>query len=277
MRDLFIVLGDQLNRDSAVFAAASPTADALWMAETAQEAGRCHQSKLVFFFAAMRHFRDAVRAEGFTVHYHALTPTPSADRGADFAAILRADLPTLRPERLLAVWPGDFRVKQQLDAVARELAIPLVWLPDHHFYSAPTAFAAWTKGRKQWRMEHFYQRQRQEHGILLTADGKPEGGAWNFDADNRASFGPSGPPTIPPPFTVAPDAITRDVISLVTQRFHDHPGSAADFAMPVTAEAAQTALTSSSPTACPSSGASRTPCGLASPGSTTADCRRSSM
>ncbi|WP_200856198.1 cryptochrome/photolyase family protein, partial [Klebsiella pneumoniae] len=34
-------------------------------------------------------------------------------------------------------------------------------------------------------MEHFYRRMRKRFGYLMTADGKPEGGQWNFDADNR--------------------------------------------------------------------------------------------
>ena len=68
----------------------------------------------------------------------------------------------------------------------------------------------------------------------MGADGKPLGGQWNFDADNREAFPASGPGAVPPRSQFAPDAITRDVIALVNERFADHPGSLDSFAWPVT-------------------------------------------
>jgi hypothetical protein len=60
------------------------------------------------------------------------------------------------------------------------------------------------------------------------------GGQWNFDADNRASFGAKGPGAVPPPTRFAPDATTQAVIALVNTRFASHPGSVAEFGWPVT-------------------------------------------
>lgn len=40
-------------------------------------------------------------------------------------------------------------------------------------------------GRKQWLMEHFYRHMRRRFALLLDAQGKPSGGKWNFDEDNR--------------------------------------------------------------------------------------------
>jgi deoxyribodipyrimidine photolyase-related protein len=33
-------------------------------------------------------------------------------------------------------------------------------------------------------MEHFYRHMRKRHDILME-DGKPAGGSWNFDRNNR--------------------------------------------------------------------------------------------
>ncbi len=74
-------------------------------------------------------------------------------------------------------------------------------------------------------------------------DGKdPEGGAWNFDKENRKIFGRKGPSMVPSPASFAPDAITRAVIADVEQQFPDHPGSLAHFDWPVTPPQAKEAL-----------------------------------
>ena len=44
-------------------------------------------------------------------------------------------------------------------------------------------------------MEYFYREMRRQHGVLLTPEGEPEGGKWNFDAENRKRW--SGEPPAP--------------------------------------------------------------------------------
>ena len=68
------------------------------------------------------------------------------------------------------------------------------------------------------------------------------GGRWNFDADNRQGFGKKGPGWITEPARFEPDAITREVLSLVRQCFADRPGSLEPFAWPVTRAQALEAL-----------------------------------
>jgi deoxyribodipyrimidine photolyase-related protein len=46
-------------------------------------------------------------------------------------------------------------------------------------------FAAWADGRRRLVMEDFYREQRRRFGLLLAPDGRPEGGRWNLDSDNR--------------------------------------------------------------------------------------------
>jgi deoxyribodipyrimidine photolyase-related protein len=69
---------------------------------------------------------------------------------------------------------------------------------------------------------------------------KPEGGEWNFDADNRKSFGKAGPSNLPVPPRFVRDALTEGVLALVGERFAAHPGRLDHFNWPVTrAEALQ--------------------------------------
>ena len=64
-------------------------------------------------------------------------------------------------------------------------------------------------------------------GILMEADGRPTGGQWSFDADNRKKLpkGMSVPNVEVPPRSPH----TASVIDLVRETFADHPGNAEEF------------------------------------------------
>ena len=42
--------------------------------------------------------------------------------------------------------------------------------------------------KKTYFQTDFYTWQRKERNILIDKNGKPEGGKWTYDADNRAKF-----------------------------------------------------------------------------------------
>ena len=242
-RNLILVLGDQLDHTSAVFDDFDCEHDAVWMAEIDEEATHvwCHKLRIAMFLSAMRHFRDELRIADRRVEYHELNSQPSKDRGKTFGEILRRDVKRLKPERLIIVEPGDFRVREQLQATAEELSLVLEIRPDRHFYCSTPVFAEYSADRKGLLLEFFYREMRKKHDVLM--DGKqPEGGQWNFDHDNRESFGRSGPGELPQPKVFSPDATTSEVIALVNARFPDHPGRLEQFQLPVTRQQAKSFL-----------------------------------
>jgi deoxyribodipyrimidine photolyase-related protein len=243
-RNLILILGDQLDADSTALDDFDPDQDAIWMAENVQESTHvwCHKLRLAFFFSCMRHFRDDLREQGRTVHYHELTRDGREDSGRSFSEILKASVRKLKPEKLIWVQPGDFRVARSLEQTAEEVEIAFEIRPDQHFYTTPEEFAEFAKERKTLVMEHFYRGLRKRFNLLVDDDGRPEGGDWNYDADNRETFGKNGPSALPPPPQYPPDQITREVIDLVEDRFADHPGSLDHFDYPVTREDALSEL-----------------------------------
>jgi deoxyribodipyrimidine photolyase-related protein len=240
LRTLVIVLGDQLDLEASAFDDFDAARDAVWMAEVAQESTHVwsSQPRTALFLSAMRHFREDLREAGRPLHYIALDD--AGNRGS-LATQLAADIERLNPQRLAVTAPGDWRVLQALRGVAEACCLPLDIREDRHFFCSVREFAAHARGRRSLRLEYFYREQRVRHRVLMDGD-QPIGGEWNFDADNRESFGPEGPGRVPPRSRFEPDAITREVIALVRERFADHPGSLDDFAWPVTREQAQQAL-----------------------------------
>ncbi len=240
LRHLVLVLGDQLDLDAAAFDGFDAGHDAAWMAEVAEESTHVWSGKprTALFLAAMRHFAQALRAAGRPLHHMRLEDP--ANRGS-LAAQLHADIERLRPAGLVMTAPGDWRVLQAVKGVAQAHGLPLDVREDRHFYGSVREFAAHARGRKSLRMENFYREMRRRHGVLMQGD-EPEGGQWNFDADNREAFGAEGPGRVPPRTRFEPDTITREVIALVEQRFAGHPGRLDDFAWPVTRAQALAAL-----------------------------------
>jgi deoxyribodipyrimidine photolyase-related protein len=240
-RHLVLVLGDQLDAGASAFDGFEPARDVVGMAEVAAESEHVWSSKprTAVFLAAMRHYRAALEKLGRTVRYTALDDPANTQ---DLAGELTRAVKALRPEKLIATEPGDWRVWRALEAAAEKLGVPLEVRRDRHFLCSIEEFRIHAAGRKQLRMEFFYREMRRKHGVLLDAAGEPEGGQWNFDPENRGSFGREGPPPHAAPRAFKPDAITREVLALVEKRFAKHPGQLAAFDWPVTAAQAQAAL-----------------------------------
>ncbi|MHB8901311.1 MAG: cryptochrome/photolyase family protein [Thermoguttaceae bacterium] len=240
LRHLVIVLGDQLDLESAAFDGFDADRDAVWMAEVAEEATHVwsHKARIALFLSAMRHFRDALRKRGWTVLYRELEDLSNQGSFAgETVGVVRQRCPI----KLVVVEPGEFRVKQDIERTAADLGVPLEIRQDRHFLCTHEDFAQHAEGRKQLRMEYFYREMRRKTGVLVEG-GKPTGGEWNYDLENRQTFDASDPGNLPLPPSFSPDAVTRGVLSMVSRMFDSHPGQLDAFDWPVTREEAQSAL-----------------------------------
>ena len=239
MANLILVLGDQLSPELSALENADKTRDRIVMAEVAEEAGYTnhHKKKLVLLFSAMRHFADQLCEDGWQVHYQKFHPD---NPHHSLEAVLADQLANGDFERVITTECGEWRLHEKVQQWPQRLGVPVEIRPDSRFIASKDEFAQWAEGRKQLRMEFFYREMRRKTGLLMTPDGKPEGGQWNFDADNRKKW--TGKPPAPAPFRVELDAITREVIELVDTHFAEHFGTTDDFHFAVTTKDARAAL-----------------------------------
>jgi deoxyribodipyrimidine photolyase-related protein len=82
-------------------------------------------------------------------------------------------------------------------------------------------------------MDRFYRAMRKRSGLLMEG-GKPVGGKFSYDQENRRAFRGEVPVPVRPRF--APDVLTAEVLQLVQRQFPAHFGSLEDFDLPVTAK-----------------------------------------
>jgi len=235
---LRIVLGDQLSPALSALDGLDPARDVVLMMEVAQETTYVphHKQKIALILSAMRHFAQELRARGVRVDYVALDDPAST---GSFTGEIRRACARLKPQRIIATWPGEWRVLEEMRGWEAACGVSVDIREDDRFLASRADFARWAGAKKSLRMEFFYRDMRRATGLLMDGEA-PAGGAWNFDAENRKALPKGVRP--PEPLRFAPDAITQSVLDLVAARFPDNFGDLDGFAWPVTREQAQAAL-----------------------------------
>jgi deoxyribodipyrimidine photolyase-related protein len=237
IKRLILILGDQLDIHSAALQGFDFQTDQIIMIESAQEANYVwsHQAKIALFLSAMRHFAEVLLEHRYPLTYIKESPNTIVE-------VLKDQLLKKKSTHLICIEPGEWRLKQALESLALELNLSLEMRQDTHFLCSHETFRAWVDNKKELRLEYFYRLMRKTYGILVDAEGNPEGGQWNFDRDNRKPYPKKGPGIIEPPATFEPDAITQAVLAYVSVAYKNHPGSLEYFSWPVTREQALEAL-----------------------------------
>lgn len=183
---LRLILGDQLNPRHSWFA--KPQPDTVFvLIEMRQETDYVlhHAQKIIAIFAAMRDFAEQLRTAGHRVHYIAIDDPANRQTLPDNIDALIA---LLEPEEFVYQAPDEWRLDAQLAAFTQALSIPAHMVDSEHFYTTRDAVGQHFAERGHWLMESFYRRMRVQHGVLVDLNGKPAGGKWNIDHENRKAW-----------------------------------------------------------------------------------------
>jgi deoxyribodipyrimidine photolyase-related protein len=235
MAALRLILGDQLSHSITALEGLDTTHDTVMLCEVMQEATYVphHPKKIAFVFAAMRHFAVELQAKGVRVRYVALN---DAHNTGDFTGEVQRAVAALAFTRIVVTEASEYRVHEMMQAWKSLLNIHVEIRPDTRFLATHTEFSAWAKGKKQLRMEFFYREMRKKYSILMESGAQPTGGAWNYDKENRKP--PKAGMKSPPRISHKKSSITKDVLTLVQQRFSHHFGTLEPFHYAVTHEQA---------------------------------------
>lgn len=213
MKRLILILGDQLSSNLSSLSYADASSDHIAMAELGDELAYTthHVKKVALIFSAMRHFFTELQSQGWQGFYQEYSSESEVQSFAQWVLLLHE---RHNYDEVVVTCPSEYRVQQHFDNLAEKLDIPLTVLPDTRYMSSPEYFKKWAAGRKTLRMEYFYREMRKQTGLLMEA-GKPVGGQWNFDKDNRKRFDGRSQPL--QPLRHKPDEVTQAVIDFLQQ------------------------------------------------------------
>jgi deoxyribodipyrimidine photolyase-related protein len=216
-----LVFPDQLHLGLGPVARADRHRTAVLLVESGEWLSRrpYHRQRLAWILLSQRAFALEAAESGFHVR------------------VVRGDLPMVDLVRSVLPDTGPLVAMEPAEREARAEFAPLVSDGSLHFERHDgflTTAADLDAGRTSegWRMDRFYQHVRRRTDILMER-GKPIGGKYSFDADNRKRWDGTPPAPTPPEF---PGSLLREEVEQeILQRFDAHPGELDVATIPVTA------------------------------------------
>lgn len=188
--------------------------------ECPEKAGRrpYHKQKLALLLANLRHFAIEQAERGVAIRH--VVASSYAAALEPLAARLDGAIEVMRP--------AERELRAELAPLVETKKLTLV--PHEGWLTTPDDFRASQAG-PPWRMDAFYRYVRRRLGVLMK-DGKPVGGRFSFDTENRRPWHGEPPAPVLPTFHV--DEITEEVCALVREQMDRHPGTLTPERIPAT-------------------------------------------
>ncbi|AUI87631.1 cryptochrome/photolyase family protein [Vibrio azureus] len=209
---LRLILGDQLNAAHSWFQ--EPDDKVVYLiAELKQENQYVthHIQKVCAFFSAMAAFAKERQSEGHQVLHLTLDETACHE---NLEHLLRYYLKKVGAEKFEYQRPDEYRLLAQLSNF-KFAGVVCRCVDSEHFLFPYEEIESEFPSGKHIMMEHFYRRMRKRFDILMQA-GKPHGGKWNFDANNRNKLKPDDIKQLPNPLMFSTD------VKQIKQRLERH-------------------------------------------------------
>lgn len=212
---------DQLSSAMGLLARENPKELGAVLLENPWKASRrpYQKQKLAWILANQRHFALELAEAGVAVRYETV------------------EGPYREGLRRVAEEVGPLSMMEPAERELRDDLRPLLdkgllkWTEHEGWLTTPEQFRKSQKKTPPWRMDAFYRYVRRRTGVLME-DGKPRGGKFSFDAENREKW--RGDPPAPPLPRLEVDPIKAEVGELIEKHFGRHPGKLSLESLPAT-------------------------------------------
>ena len=151
IRNLIVILGDQLSFEISSLEKIRKSEDKILMMEVSNEIeyANHHRKKLVLIFSAMRHFASELKKNKFDLTYIEFDKLEK-----NFTKELERQCKKFNPEPIKITHPSEYRVLDEVKKWEKLLDIPVIILEDTRFFCKIDEFSDWVKSRKEIKMEN---------------------------------------------------------------------------------------------------------------------------
>ncbi len=144
-----------------------------------------HKQKIAFLRAGMKFYENFIAKDAKQTGYID-AQQPESD--------IRKLIPYLKKEGVTEIHyidPVDDWLEKRIEKACRENKISAIKYDNPKFINTTKDIEEYFRDRKKFFQTDFYIDQRKKRGLLLDSKGKPRGGKWSFDSENRKKY-PAG-------------------------------------------------------------------------------------
>jgi deoxyribodipyrimidine photolyase-related protein len=141
-----------------------------------------HQQKIILHRSGMKFYEAFLKEQNYKVHY--IDTTDERNEVSKLIAFLAK-------QKITCIHIADVvdcRLTKSIQAACKKHSINLTVYASPSFMNTMDEVADFFSKKKTYFQTDFYVQQRKQRKILLETNGKPTGGKWTFDADNRMKF-----------------------------------------------------------------------------------------
>ena len=226
MKSMFLILGNQLFPLKYL----KPYKDSTFL--MMEDYGLCtfqkhHKLKLILFLSAMRSYADELKKNKFKINYYDL----NNDFKTSYEKKLENFIIKNKVKELISFEIEDKFFEKKILSLTKKVKISWKVINSPMFLNSRDDFKDYLSKTKKPFMANFYKTARIKIDILMDK-GKPKGGKWSFDEENRKKL----PKDIKiPAMSVANETShTKNLKKEIKQIFKTHPGDVDNFWLPTT-------------------------------------------
>ena len=176
-----------------------------------------HKEKLVLHRASMKFYEQFLKEQGLIVHYIESLETQNK------VELLIEKLYSNNVKQIHIVDPVDNWLLGKIKSSCKKYKMVLTIYDNPNFLNTINQVADFFSKKKTYFQTDFYTWQRKSRNILLEKDGKPLGGKWTYDADNRSKFPKKEAATKLP--SAPPNNYISEAVSYIQKNYPNNYGS----------------------------------------------------
>jgi deoxyribodipyrimidine photolyase-related protein len=190
-----------------------------------------HKQKLVFHRASMQFYKEYLLSMEYQVKYIEHIKKQDQDKKLGSYKHFENILEEMGIETLHLANPVDWAIEKRLDYISTHSNIELTFYQSPQFLTSKEYLEKYFSKKKGYLQTSFYIEQRKKLDILID-NGKPKGGKWTYDTQNRKKLPKDIEiPEIP---QFKENKYIKEAKDYINTRFSDNPGKIEQFFYPVT-------------------------------------------